>query len=443
MKGGAMRDGGRVQGAIEVLDLVMNRHQPVKDALRDWGKAHRFAGSGDRAWISGLVMDALRRRASIRDAMAEDTPRALALGTLAIAWEIDSEAMEAMFEGDEHAPQPLTAAEKGGFLRARDASAPLHVTAEIPEWLTQAFKKAFGADAVAEGQAMAGRAPVDLRINTLRTEPERAVAAVKAKLKDVQESDLVIDGLRIPETDPRAKSPGAESIPAYGKGWVEVQDLGSQIAALAAGEIAGKQVLDYCAGAGGKTLALSALMENTGQLYAWDYDGRRLKAIWARLKRAGVRNVQVRDGKEVETLFDLEASMDCVFIDAPCSGSGTWRRRPDSKWRLKPEALKRRLAEQDEVLAKAQAYVKPGGRLVYVTCSILPDENEERVTAFLSDRSDFTPVPASDAIAGSGRLADGAKARLAKLEGRHGAIQLSPHRTGTDGFYVCVLEKAG
>jgi 16S rRNA (cytosine967-C5)-methyltransferase len=183
-------------------------------------------------------------------------------------------------------------------------------------------------------------------------------------------------------------------------------------------------------------------MENTGQLYAWDYDGRRLKAIWARLKRAGVRNVQVRDGKEVETLSDLEAGMDCVFIDAPCSGSGTWRRRPDSKWRLKPEALKRRMAEQDEVLAKAQAYVKPGGRLVYVTCSILPDENEERVTAFLSGRTDFTPVPASEAIASSGRLADGAKARLAKLEGRHGAIQLSPHRTGTDGFYVCVLEKA-
>jgi len=436
-----MRDGGKVQGAIEVLDLVLNRHQPVKEALRDWGKAHRFAGSGDRAWIAGLVMDALRRRASIRDAMADDTPRALALGALVMAWGLTADELEAMFDGDEHAPAPLSAAEKGGFIRAQDAAPPLHVAEEIPEWLTLSFKKAFGAEAAAEGFAMAGRAPVDLRINTLKTEPERALAAVKAKLKDVQQSDLVIDGLRIPETDPRAKAPRAESIPAYGKGWVEVQDLGSQLAALAAGAIPGKQVLDYCAGAGGKTLALSALMENTGQIYAWDYDGRRLKAIWPRLQRAGARNVQVRDGKEAETLGDLAASMDVVFIDAPCSGSGTWRRRPDSKWKLKSEALKRRMAEQDEVLAKAQAYVKPGGRLVYVTCSILPEENEERVTAFLDGRSDFTPVPASDAMAASGRLADGAKARLAKLEGRHGALQLSPLRTGTDGFYVCVLER--
>jgi 16S rRNA (cytosine967-C5)-methyltransferase len=135
--------------------------------------------------------------------------------------------------------------------------------------------------------------------------------------------------------------------------------------------------------------------------------------------------------------------MDCVFIDAPCSGSGTWRRRPDSKWRLKPEALKRRMAEQDEVLSKAQAYVKPGGRLIYVTCSILPEENEDRVAHFLEGFPAFTPVPASEAMAKSGRLVDGAQARLAKLEGRFGAIQLTPHRTGTDGFYVCVLERAG
>lgn len=438
-----MRDGGRVAAAIEVLDAVLGRHQPVKDALRDWGKAHRFAGSSDRAWISGLVMDALRRRASIRDAMAEDTPRALAVGALHLAWGLSSDEIAAMFADDEHAPAPLSAAEKGGFIRADEGAPPLHVTAEIPEWLALAFKKAFGAEAGEEGAAMAGRAPVDLRINTLKTEPERAVAAVKAKLKDVVESDLVIDGLRIPETDPRAKAPGAEAIPAYGKGWVEVQDLGSQIAALAAGEIAGKQVLDYCAGAGGKTLALAALMENTGQVYAWDYDGRRLKAIWPRLQRAGARNVQVRDGKEAETLGDLEGSVDCVFIDAPCTGSGTWRRRPDAKWKLKSEALKRRMAEQDEVLSKAQAYVKPGGRLVYVTCSVLPEENEERITGFLAGRDDFTPVPASQAIASSGRLADGAKDRLSKLEGRHGAIQLTPRRTGTDGFYICVLEKAG
>lgn len=435
-----MRDGGRVAAAIEVLDAVLTRHQPVKDALRDWGKAHRFAGSGDRAWISGLVLDALRRRASIRHAMGEDAPRALALGALSFAWGLDAAAMDEMFEGDEHAPEPLTPAERGGLLQSfKDA--PLHIAANIPDWLEPSFSRAYGADAAAEGQAMAGRAPVDLRVNALKSDPERVFNAVAAKLKTVERSDWTLDGLRIPETDPRAKAPGADAIPAYGKGWVEVQDIGSQLAALAAGEIVGAQVLDYCAGAGGKTLALSALMENTGQLYAWDYDGRRLKAIWPRLKRAGARNVQVRDGKEAETLGDLEGKLNLVFIDAPCSGSGTWRRRPDSKWRLKPEALKRRQAEQDEVLSKAWRFVKPGGRLVYVTCSVLPEENEDRVAAFVEGREDFIPVPASQAMAASGRLAEGARDRLAKLEGRFGAIQLTPRRTGTDGFYVCVLER--
>lgn len=437
-----MRDAGRIAGAIEVLDAVMNRHQPVKDALRDWGKAHRFAGSGDRAWMSGLVLDALRRRGFLRHVMGEDTPRALVLGALSYAWGMDATAISATFEGDEHAPDPLTEAEIAGLSKGAPEDTPLHILADVPEWLGPSFERAYGADAAAEGQAMAGRAPVDLRVNRLKAEPDKAFGAVSSKIKTIEVSDLTLDGLRIPETDPRAKAPGAESIPAFGKGWVEVQDIGSQLAALAAGDIKGAQVLDYCAGAGGKTLGLSALMENTGQLYAWDYDGRRLRAIWPRLQRSGARNVQVRDGKEAETLGDLEGKLDCVFMDAPCSGSGTWRRRPDSKWRLKEEAFQRRQSEQDEVLSKAWRFVKPGGRLVYVTCSVLPEENEDRVAAFLEAHPEFTPVPASDAMAQSGRLAEGAQERLKVLEGRFGAIQLTPHRTGTDGFYVCVMQRA-
>lgn len=437
-----MREAGRIAGAIEVLDAVMNRHQPVKDALRDWGKAHRFAGSGDRAWMSGLVLDALRRRSFLRHVMGEDTPRALVLGALSYAWGMDAAAISATFEGDEHAPDPLTEAEIEGLSKGAPDDTPLHILADVPEWLGPSFERAYGEDAALEGQAMAGRAPVDLRVNRLKAEPEKAFGAVSSKIKGIEVSDLTLDGLRIPETDPRAKAPGAESIPAFGKGWVEVQDIGSQLAALAAGDIKGGQVLDYCAGAGGKTLALSALMENTGQLYAWDYDGRRLRAIWPRLQRSGARNVQVRDGKEAETLGDLEGKLDCVFMDAPCSGSGTWRRRPDSKWRLKEEAFKRRQSEQDEVLSKAWRFVKPGGRLVYVTCSVLPEENEDRVAGFLEAHAEFTPVPTSEAMAQSGRLAEGAQARLKAFEGRFGAIQLTPHRTNTDGFYVCVMERA-
>lgn len=437
-----MRDGGRIAAAIEVLDAVMTHHRPVKDALRDWGKTHRFAGSGDRAWISGLVLDGLRRRGLVRHIMGEDSPRALVLGALVYAWDMDCAAIASIFEDDEHAPEGLSQAETAALSEGLDPEAPLYVRADIPDWLEDSFARGFGETAEAEGLAMAGRAPVDLRINTLKAEREKATREVTSKIKNAQPHPWVVNALRIPETDPRAKSPGAENIPAYGKGWVEVQDIGSQLAALAAGETQGKQVFDYCAGAGGKTLALAALAGNTGQVYAWDYDGRRLRAIWPRLKRAGARNVQVRDGKETETLGDLKEAMDVVFVDAPCTGAGTWRRRPDAKWRLKPTALERRMSEQDEVLSQASTYVKPGGRMVYVTCSILPEENEDRVAAFLDRGAPFEPVSASAAMAQSACLLEGAEAELKALEGRFGAIQLSPNRTNTDGFYVCVLERA-
>lgn len=437
-----MRDGGRVQGAIEVIDAVLNRHQPVKEALRDWGKAHRFAGSGDRAWISGLVMDALRHRASARFLMGQDTPRAIVLGTLNRAWGLTAEDIVRMFEGDEHAPEALSDPEREAL--GRDiCDAPLHVRAEIPEWLEDSLTRAFGDDAVREGAGMAGRAPVDLRVNLLKTDPDKAQAAVVAKLKDAHISELVRNAIRVPETDPKAKSPPADAIPAYGKGWVEVQDLGSQIAALAAGTGEGSQVLDYCAGAGGKTLALAALLGNTGQVHAWDYDWRRLRAIWPRLQRAGVRDVQVHDGNEAEALADLHEKMDVVFVDAPCTGSGTWRRRPDSKWRLKPEALSKRIKEQTLVLENANKYVKPGGRLVYVTCSILPEENEDRIAEFLDAYPNFEPVPALDAMASTGLLTEEGEIQIGACAGRFGAVQLTPARVGTDGFYVCVMEKAG
>lgn len=437
-----MRDAGRIAAAIEVLETVINRHQPVKEAMRDWGKANRYAGSGDRAWISGLVLDALRRRASLSLLMGADSPRALVLGTLAHEWETGPDAVAAIFEGDEHAPEALTDAERAGMTATLPDDAPLHARAEIPEWLTGSFERGFGKDAALEGASMAGRAPVDLRVNALKTDPEKAISAVRAQI-NADPSVLLTTAIRIPGTDPRAKSPPADSIPAYGKGWVEVQDIGSQIAALAAAPVEGLQVLDFCAGAGGKTLSLSALMNNTGQLYAWDFDWRRLRAIWPRLERAGVRNVQVRSGKEAEALGDLESKMDLVFIDAPCTGSGTWRRRPDTKWRLKEKALATRISQQDEVLAKAAKYVKPGGRMVYVTCSVLQEENGDRIDVFLSANPDFRAVPVMDALQRSGQLTEEGALTLAACAGAHGALQLTPARTGTDGFYVCALVKAG
>ncbi|MHA6288333.1 RsmB/NOP family class I SAM-dependent RNA methyltransferase [Maricaulis sp. CAU 1757] len=436
-----MRDGARIAAAIEILDTLQRQHQPVKDAVRDWGKAHRFAGSGDRAWIGGLVLDALRHQASVGHAMQDDSARALALGTVGRKWGLSADEIDALFEGDDHAPEKLSEAERAGL--TRDISdAPLHVQADIPEWLEPSFTRAFGEAAAAEGQALSSRAPVDLRVNEAKVEFARAFKEVSSKLKSAVESPFTTFGLRIPQRDPRGKSASAESIPAYGKGWVEVQDIGSQIAALASDARPGLQVLDYCAGAGGKTLALSALMDNAGQVHAWDLDWRRLRAIWPRLKRADVRNVQVHDGKEDNALGDFLGKMDVVFLDAPCTGTGTWRRRPDAKWRLRETALEVRQREQDTVLERGQRYVKPGGRLVYVTCSVLPEENTDRVSAFLEAHPEYKPVPVLDVLANTGKLAAGAAEALAPCVEAHGAIQLTPHRTDTDGFYVCVMERA-
>ena len=214
--------------------------------------------------------------------------------------------------------------------------------------------------------------------------------------------------------------------------------FGGSWAAFAAGAQPGMQVLDLCAGVGGKALAMAAFMHNKGQLYAADDDGRRLMPIYPRLDRADVRNVQVRAPRRgVDVLADLNARCDIVFVDAPCTGTGTWRRNPDAKWRIRPGALEQRVKEQDEVLAAAARFVKPGGRIIYVTCSVLTEENEARVAAFLAAHQEFSAVTA-DEIAKTAMLPG-----LARFASPHGpGLRLSPLSAGTDGYYIAAL-KAG
>jgi 16S rRNA (cytosine967-C5)-methyltransferase len=202
------------------------------------------------------------------------------------------------------------------------------------------------------------------------------------------------------------------------------------------------QVLDYCAGGGGKTLALSALMENTGQLYAYDRDAHRLKPLFHRAKRAGVRNLQLRSPAGGEGLDDLVGKMDVVFVDAPCTGAGTWRRHPDTKWRLTEQQFKRRCEEQRQVLAQAAAFVKPGGRMVWVTCSFLMEENEDQLSAFLKTRPEFSMMPVMEAISASGLLTDEGHTVLETCLTPAGAIRLTPDKIRADGFFVTVLALA-
>ncbi len=433
-----MRNGGRIAAAIEVLDDVLVRHQPVKTAVRDWGKRARYAGSKDRAFVSGLVLDALRRKNSLAHAMGSDEPRALVFGALRYGWDWFPKDIEAACR-DDHGPSPLTEAEREALLMAPDVTAAGHVAGDFPEWLTPHMMRVFGEETLVEAQAMAVRADVDLRVNTLKADAEKAAAPLKSA--KAEPSRLLKHAFHIPARDPVERETSLEAIPAYSKGWVEVQDAGSQIAAAAANVRPGESVLDYCAGGGGKTLALAAALGGKGQVFAYDIDGRRLSALVPRLKRSGAHNVQLVHPDAPEQLDVLKGAMDCVFVDAPCTGTGTWRRRPDSKWRVRPNALEKRMAEQDEILAAASAYVKPGGRLVYATCSFLMEEDEDRVAAFLAARPDFAQEDAAEAAAASGLLTGAGEAVVRAGRGPDGAVRLTPRRAGTDGFFFAVMRR--
>ena len=381
-----MRLPGRIAAAIEVLADIQARHRPAAEALRDWGLGHRFAGSGDRAAIGNLVYDALRHRASLAWRMQEQTPRALALGAASVHGEADAAGLNEQFAGDRHAPDVLSGAELTQLSANGLAGAPDWVSADIPEWTAPLFEQTFGAAWPGEARALAERPPLDLRVNTLKAEPDK-VAGQLARLGAVPTAHAP-NGLRVAPSEGARRHPNITSEDAFRRGRIEVQDEGSQIAAMLVGASPGEQVLDFCAGAGGKTLALAAAMQNKGQIYAYDADRNRLAAIYERVKRAGVRNVQIRP-PGADALAGLEASMDRVLVDAPCSGSGVWRRRPDAKWRLSAETLEKRVGEQAKALGEAAAFVKPGGTLVYVTCSLFACENTAPVEAFVAGRQDF------------------------------------------------------
>jgi len=430
-----MRNGGRVQAAIEVLEDVLGRHRTAAQALNDWGRAHRFAGAGDRAAIGNLVYDALRHKASIAAAMGADSPRALGLYAAKAALLLSAAEVAALADGAEHAPPPVTAEEAAGLAREAAADAPAHVRGDYPEWLQPSLARVFGERAAEEGAALARRAPIDLRINPLKTTREKTINAL-ARFRP-EATPLSPLGLRIAAPAGPAKSPHVEAEAAHGKGWFEVQDEGSQIAALLAGAGPRKQVADICAGAGGKTLALAGLMQNTGQIYAYDSDRLRLRPIFERIKRAGVRNVQILEGGEDAALVALGPRFDVVMVDSPCTGTGTWRRRPESKWRLKADSIAVRVAEQNAVLAAGAGLVKPGGRLVYVTCSVLAEENSDQVARFLVAHSDFSAVP----YAAAWQVAIGGSAPES-ADGRTDSLLLTPARHGTDGFFIAILQKA-
>ncbi|MFC6486734.1 RsmB/NOP family class I SAM-dependent RNA methyltransferase [Nitratireductor sp. GCM10026969] len=428
-----MRLGGRLAAAIEILQDIETRHRPAAEAMRDWGLSHRFAGAGDRAAIGNFVYDGLRRRRAAAFLFDADTPRALALGGFLLENRKGPEALEAAFADDSFAPPPLDDAEKAMLVTRFRQDLPDAVRANVPEWCEPMMARAFAEGWVEEGMALATRPPLDMRANTLKAGREKVLAAL-SRVGAVP-ARIASHGMRIPPVEGDRRHPNVQAEPAFRRGWFEVQDEGSQVVAELAGATPGAQVLDFCAGAGGKTLAMAAMMENRGQIHAYDADRQRLAPIFERLKRAACRNVQVI--AQEDALKAIEGRMDFVVVDAPCTGSGTWRRRPDAKWRLTPQQLEARCAEQMAILDSAARYVKPGGRLAYITCSIFEEENGAQAQAFLARASEFRALDHGalwrDRFPGN---------QTAARVDEAGGITLTPASAGTDGFYFAGFERA-
>ena len=426
-----MRLGGRLAAAIEILDDIENRHRPAAEALKDWGVSHRFAGSGDRAAIGNIVYDALRRRRSAASMMGDGSSRAIAIGGLLTEWPMSPAALNEALDGDRFAPPPLTETELARIAAFDPAAMPDGDRADCPAWCEPLLEAAYGDDWIEEGRALGARPPLDLRVNTLKASKDKVLRELSRT--GASETALAAQGLRIAPVSGGGRHPNVQAEPAFQKGWFEVQDEGSQLAAALAGAAPGMQVLDYCAGAGGKTLALSAAMENRGQIHAHDADRLRLAPIFDRLKRAGCRNVQViADPKALEP---HAGQFDLVLVDAPCTGSGTWRRKPDAKWRLTERQLEARVADQTAILESASRFVRPGGHLVYVTCSVFRAENHDRIAAFLASRPEFAPADHA------ARWAEIAPSRQDKVRIDPLGLSLSPARSGTDGFFVSVMAR--
>jgi len=389
-----MTPSARVQAAIEILDLVIAaaRHNgpPADRIVADWFKTRRFAGSKDRRAVRELVYSAIRQCGAVP---ASGRAAMLALGA-------DDSAILALFDGQGHGPAPI----------GSDDIAALRGVA--PNWLIEALAQSDICDE--EANALLERAPLDIRVNTLKA------ARDGLELPESAQPTVAPDGLRLPHGAP------VEQWNAYRDGLIEVQDTGSQLACLALDAQPGETVIDLCAGAGGKTLAIGAAMENRGRLIAADTDRGRLSRLAPRAERAGVATVQtvlLDPGREAQSLGEWSGHADAVLVDAPCSGTGTWRRNPEARWRLSEAQLVRHAATQARLLDLAASLLRPGGRLVYVVCSLLDVEGADQVASFLARQPDW--------------LAEAPNLPAGRPRGP--GTRLTPYHDGTDGFFVARL----
>ncbi len=429
-----MTPGARLQAAIEVLTILEGDRAPADQVLKAWGREHRFAGSADRRAIAERVYSILRARARLAFAMESEAPRHLVLAALHHLDGLSIPEITALSAG-EHGLAPPTPDEIAR-LEAPARPAPDWVRAGVPPFIAEAFATRFGEAWMEEAAALIQpRAPVDLRVNGLRGGVDGALKLLALEQVRPERTPWSAFGLRLPA----AAATEVQKTRPYKSGWIEVQDEASQIAAFLAGAQPGETVIDYCAGAGGKTLVFAQALKGQGHLVACDVHPKRMAALQERLDRAGAEADALHIGPQGEGLEHLVGRADLVFVDAPCSGSGTWRRHPEGAWRTRASQIGRFADLQLEILRRAARLVKVGGRLAYATCSVLAEENDLVADAFAASAPNFAPLTIAEA-AETPYLTPAGRRKVAELA--HGArLQLTPRRSGTDGFFLALYHR--
>ncbi|MGZ3305729.1 MAG: RsmB/NOP family class I SAM-dependent RNA methyltransferase [Asticcacaulis sp.] len=427
-----MTPAARLQAAAEVLDQINGGRAPAESVLKDWGRANRYAGSKDRRAIADKVYQVLRARERLGHLMDAGTGRALVIGALHMLDGLSLEAIEALYSGEGYAPAKLSDAERAR-LTAEPGEAPQWLEAGLPAFVAERLKAVYGDRWLTEAEAlMLPRAPIDLRVNGDR---EKLMGGLEALGYKPELTPYSAMGLRLPADPP----PNVRALPAFRSGLIEIQDEGSQLAAFLTGAKPGMTVVDYCAGGGGKTLGLLQMMEGRGRLVASDVERTRLNNIKPRLARAGLTAELRQLGEHGEGLEDMESQADLVLVDAPCSGSGVWRRRPETAHNLTLDEVERLHALQTAILGRAAKLVRPGGLLAYATCSILPDENEQTADVFEARYPDFKPRPVAEAADAPQITPGGARALVGMARGHR--LRLSPASSHTDGFFVSLYRR--
>jgi 16S rRNA (cytosine967-C5)-methyltransferase len=429
--------GAQVAAAIDILSATDTGEHPADDIAADYFRHRRYIGAKDRARIAGHVYAVLRHRAALdwwtQKYRAQIGSRTRLLAALLLIEGWLPEAIASSCDGGRFRPEPLSDTEErllrglaGRTLRHPEMSRA--VANDLPVWLEPYLERVFGNGLEREMAALNAAAPTDLRVNRLKADREAAWRALAAEGVAAEPTPWSPIGLRLRERVPLG------GLAALRDGLVEVQDEGSQIAALLADARPGMRVVDFCAGAGGKTMALAAGMGNRGKLVACDVSARRLERAARRLRRAGVSNAERRvlTTERDKWVKRHAGGFDRVFVDAPCLGTGTWRRNPDAKWRMTADDLAELVTRQQQILRSAARLVRPGGRLVYATCSLLREENEAQAEAFLYTEPGFVLVPA----AGVWREEIGSP-----LPGGGRYLRLTPAQHGTDGFFVAIFER--